>query len=636
MASLEDTMIGLLERGEHPTAAHFGGLERLLAGRGEIAASSFAAEFLSVMVATAATTSQDISQFVAELILGVSDDVALNEIIDTASSVLPLEPQDGRRAFEQLLNLAMDRGRTASFRSAAVRGALLFALGDTRRLAKLAGELSYCSSDDDPFFLGHAVRIAGVIFASEPSGGLREMIEASATVPEVFDQAQFELGLIAFREAVDELDPLHVATKLGVASELFEQAANYRSSRHDAQAFGAAVRVLQMFYAGEGAADLASAAVQVGTAASHFYRYSAREGWAFDMSRCLQVAALTSVSRKIAKLSASLLDPIWLEGARTIEEDLIDAYCANRTVAAGQAHRGLDTILRPRIDHELKSNEKHSAMVHAWLRRYVDGAPPELAPLAAIVSAGLDPQRPFTDAADAEPPFVAIIGRLRSSGEKGAAELASAMEQSLVTSAAHASENIMRILGDIGIRFKDLPDFNGPARDRFLMICLKLLKFLEHRLDATAGQDPTGAYLFYKPDADPPLEKKLQADLLSFLKAGAMPVGDEIRGVGGGRADIEVKIDRHRFIVEVKRELVDATVENLLESYGPQTKSYQATNVKMGFLFVLDLAKAKQGTPDIERCISIHRGDIFSDGVDRGIITLKMPGNRLSPSATKA
>ncbi|MGO7613615.1 hypothetical protein ACC689_20295 [Rhizobium ruizarguesonis] len=636
MQSLEETMVELLRRDDRPTAADFGGVGEIVARVGEIASSDFASEFLSTVVGEGAfsQTSETTSFFVAEMVEAATNDIALNEMIDSVARIVPLVEGATKRLFDHLLASAFDKALATSFRTAALRGALLFAGGSSGRLAKLAGELSYQGCDDDPHFVAHALRIAGLLYANEPSAGLRDLITASVSLKEVADQTQFELGMIAFRTAADEIAPKDVAATLADAQQHFDAAAQGRSSRHDAVAFSHAISVLRGFYDDAAVPDLKVAAARVEEAASMFHSYSVREVWPFDQGRALEVAALMSVSIRVAALSSSMADPIWLEGAATIENELIEAYCANRSVIGGRPERGLGAILRPRIEYGLRSNLHHAEMVQTWLRRFAVGAPPEFEPLAQIVADALDTPRSFTDAADGQPTFVAVVERLRSSSVAGAQELATAIEQSAIVDAINSSDNIQRILADIGSSFDGLPDFKDVAHARFLMICWKLLLFMEHRLDATAAQDPTGAYLFHRAGEPKPLEKKLQSDLLAFLHRGKMSAGDEIRGVAGGRADVEVKMDRHRFIVEVKRELSDGSFDAIMRNYGGQAKTYQATNVKLGFLFVLDLSKESQSTPDIENCVQVKRGVLFDDGIDRGMVLLRMPGNRIPPSSS--
>ncbi|NTJ08239.1 hypothetical protein [Rhizobium lusitanum] len=635
MQSLDETMIDLLERGEHPRASHFGGVAGMLARSGEIAHSDFAPEFLQAIVTEALETKDDIGDMVATVITAISDDIALNEAIDGVAPLVPLNQGSSGLLFDDLLRKALNRALATSFRTAALRGALLFCGQDSRRLSKLSGEIAYFGEDDDPYILAHAVRIGGVLYAATPTQGLFDLFKVATELEGVADQAHFELGMIALAESSAQESAEAAVEKLARAEDHFSVSTSLRSSRHDAQAFGAAVRVLRMFHQGETPEDLSTEAEKVGSAASAYCRYSTHADWAFDRSKSLQLAAFTSVAARIAGLSSSMLDPIWLEGALVIESELMVAYAANRTVLGGSSNRGLDVILRPRIAEEVRGNEHHTRMVGSWLQRFAKDAGPEHAELAALISSHLGERPPSIEAADGRPTFAALTDRLEATQLPGSAEILRAITQSNEVELSHASENLLAAMDTIGRSFNNFPSFSGPMGGRYLMICWKLLLFLEHRLDATAGQDPSGGYLFHEAGRDPPLEKELQADLLQFLKGTKLPSGDEVRGVGGGRADIEIKIDRHRFIIEVKRDFDDASFDTLLVKYGGQTKTYQATNVKLGFLFVLDLPSRPRGVPDIEKCYEIRRGDLFSDEIDRGIILLKMPANRISPSSVQ-
>ncbi|MBY3538089.1 hypothetical protein HFN68_35275 [Rhizobium laguerreae] len=607
----------------------------MLARRDEIAVSDFAPEFLLAAVAEALKTNDDIGDLAVTVIAAISDDVALNESIDGMASIVPLGRAASGLMFDDLLRKALNKALATSFRTAALRGALLFCGQDARRVSKLAGEIAYSGCEDDPDFLAHAVRIAGVLYAATGTHGLFDLLQEVVALEGVADQAHFELGMIALAESREMDSIASVIATLSAAEDHFTVSASLRASRHDAQAFGGAVRILRMFHQGEAPSDLRYEAETIGSAASAYCRYSVQDDWAFDRSKALQLAAFTSVATRIAGLSSSMLDPIWLEGAVVIESELMVAYAANRTVIGGSPGKGLDVILRPRIAEELRGNEHHARMVRSWLKRFADDAGPEHNELASIVTSDIGGRPPFIEAADGRPTFAALVDRLKATQLPGSAEIARAIVNSYEVEVTHVSENLLSAMDAVGRAFDDFPGFTGIPGGRYLMICWKLLLFLEHRLDATAAQDPSGAYLFYEAGKAAPLEKELQADLLRHLKGTKMPSGDEVRGVGGGRADIEIKTDRHRFIIEVKRDFDNAPFDTLLGKYGGQTKTYQATNVKLGFLFVLDLPQKPRGVPDIEKCFNVRRGDLFSDGIDRGIVQLKMPGNRISPSSVQ-
>lgn len=123
-----------------------------------------------------------------------------------------------------------------------------------------------------------------------------------------------------------------------------------------------------------------------------------------------------------------------------------------------------------------------------------------------------------------------------------------------------------------------------------------------------------------------PLEKELQQDYLRFLRASKLGTHDEVRGVAAGRV---------RIITEIKRESDDCSFDALLENYGEQTAAYQNTNVPLGMLMALDLTRCQSVGEHIS---ALHRaavGDFLDDGVRRGVLVVKVPGNRISPAVAR-
>jgi hypothetical protein len=169
---------------------------------------------------------------------------------------------------------------------------------------------------------------------------------------------------------------------------------------------------------------------------------------------------------------------------------------------------------------------------------------------------------------------------------------------------------------------------DAEVRTTFLSVVYKTLLFLEHRLNASPAQDPATKYLF-KPDA---LEHELQEDYFRFMKNCSLGSTDEERGIGGGRADVAFKIGNLKIVTEVKRETSDASFEVLVTKYSEQTAMYQTTNLRAGILLVLDLAPRESLLPHISTLYKAFVRDIMRDGTKRGIVVIRVPGNRVSPS----
>ncbi|MCP1121436.1 hypothetical protein [Robbsia andropogonis] len=64
-------------------------------------------------------------------------------------------------------------------------------------------------------------------------------------------------------------------------------------------------------------------------------------------------------------------------------------------------------------------------------------------------------------------------------------------------------------------------------------------------------------------------------------------------------------------VIEIKREMDDASFDSLASHYAGQTTDYQNVSIRLGFLLVLDLTAPKvEGTPHIRslmQCRSIQR-----------------------------
>jgi hypothetical protein len=86
-------------------------------------------------------------------------------------------------------------------------------------------------------------------------------------------------------------------------------------------------------------------------------------------------------------------------------------------------------------------------------------------------------------------------------------------------------------------------------------------------------------------------------------------------------------------VIEIKREMDDASFDSLVSHYAGQTTDYQNVSIRLGFLLVLDLTTPKlEGTPHIRslmQCRSIQR---LGESEPRHVVIVKVPGRRYLPS----
>lgn len=175
-------------------------------------------------------------------------------------------------------------------------------------------------------------------------------------------------------------------------------------------------------------------------------------------------------------------------------------------------------------------------------------------------------------------------------------------------------------------------DFVGDIRQHFEDVLLLVLRFLETRQNASPSTLGRRAeYLFDGPSV---LENQLGADLADFISAG--PTGHymkaEVRDIGGGRVDVLISVEDLEFMIELKREQSDSSRASL-DQYVPQTAAYQSTRPRLGVLMVLDLTARTDPDPHFRSNVWTNLFTVNNEDSARGIVVLRVPGNRQRPSA---
>lgn len=157
-----------------------------------------------------------------------------------------------------------------------------------------------------------------------------------------------------------------------------------------------------------------------------------------------------------------------------------------------------------------------------------------------------------------------------------------------------------------------------------------MIRFLAFCLNAQRGGAASHTAYLFNPGAT---EGELQQHLIEWFHGacGFTNLIVEAQQIGAGRIDLLLTFDAFRFVIELKREEDDAT-HNGLSAYLRQEAAYQATDIALGMLVVLDLTAGP--LPDHMR--DNVWVDVVSSsnpgGTDRHIIVVRVPGNRTAPS----
>jgi hypothetical protein len=176
-------------------------------------------------------------------------------------------------------------------------------------------------------------------------------------------------------------------------------------------------------------------------------------------------------------------------------------------------------------------------------------------------------------------------------------------------------------------------EYQGEIQQAFDFLLQQILIFCCDRQNAgTRDLGARGAYL----RARDPSEADLQSDLRDFLRGNLVgaEVLSEVSGIATGRTDLYITHGGLAFVIELKKHEGPFSRE-AADRYTAQATSYQAANVRLGFLGALELLDRSGPAPSIEECIW-HKAYVPNgSSLARHLIVFRVPGRLKSPSALR-
>ena len=174
-------------------------------------------------------------------------------------------------------------------------------------------------------------------------------------------------------------------------------------------------------------------------------------------------------------------------------------------------------------------------------------------------------------------------------------------------------------------------DFKDDVVPAVTHVLDQLIKFVARRLNT---QESTKAYLFDE-NAD---EHDLHADLYDWLSQGQLSSATnvEVQEVGAGRVDIQIVFPGFHLYLELKADETAVPVSDKA-AYIKQTVSYQASDVRIGFLIVLRLkpSRDKSPSPHLTELVSHTIVHVQGASTGRHVVMLEVPGNQTKPSSVR-
>lgn len=648
MNALESQLLEALEKGEAVSVLQLGGWQCLLAIAPELGTSPLVDEFIKIAVMEL-NKAEDVNtahglDFICTCFENATSDIALPVVIDELDKLSELSERIRKRIFVRALAVAEDKSLRSVARGAGVDGALRWALRqDSPASLKhlLTATLVSVDPQDDPVFLSHAARIIGVCYTHLRLYELKTVLGELCKVHGVVQDAAFELALANLEDALCAPDHNQVRSHLETARFWFRTVTLESEQNPAARTYLECIEALSAFEDirkdGEGADRLASIRRQILELV--MYHVSACDA-SWLGARNTQIMLWASFAERLHQCTYSMTDDSWFEPDLVIREHLLAILSLNRTFIQRDTQGFVRAIVKPRILDSIVTHSWQRGLLQKWMARNQDSdeavtAKAILEEVEVILSKSS--QFAVEQSTSELPSLSELLDKhgLSCGTKEAMLEAALAAQAQYLTSLSATSIGIFENCIEAVRAHHDFAA-NTNGRSLFGAVLLWTISFLHSRCNMGRMNAPV-AYLFEAEREELPKEESLQRDYSQMMTS---IVGHDARiempDVAGGRADVWFKLGGEHLVVEVKREMSNASFEALERAYSAQAAEYQNTSIRLGIVLVLDLTEVRASG-------SIHMADLVQarqlirsgETEPRWLVFVKVPGRRLPPSELK-
>lgn len=612
-----------------PRLCDLGGPE-MVARVGEASARSLYADRLVMAISG---YEQDLPDELAQIAFAVLAENPHPFVMAAAVHLLTrarLLTDQARKAQRILIARAEQRSSPAEalLASEALAGAFLLANNMGASQPAVVAALDDIGSSDNPSLVRRVARLAGLAWLWRRSPDLTDLLLRLSANDEAGEQALHELALIQLEVALSLPTRTEAIEGLEVAARMFEAASQADPELGEAIALQHSLKAVLLF-CNDG--DREAIEFEIGQA-----RRAAIDRRLEIDPRSLRTWLRPSVTSEVAwyelanlleGLSQRLDERSWLRAVPVLQQlsklriallafadrsgDALRVSITERVAEGIVAHDGLVSHLTAWIDDpgtsDQEKQEAHALLESVETARKRSQGKDEGRANAAITA------RPADDRSPGDPLWPLVAG----------GTLSGKLEEAFfaLDSELHAHDDYQ----------------NGVMRDFRILLNYHIL-YLAHCLDITGTMAEESFPFLFDAGSSKPLEITLQRSLWNYLclQVQGFPqhqIVREVPDVGTGRADIAIVRPSWRMVIEVKREVSDASREGIRKYLG-QAASYTLTGPRISLLVVLDLCSQKDWALTIEdNCwIEWIRGP--GDSHARAVAVFRIPGMRIAPSRT--
>lgn len=631
---IETRLINLLTNSEEVNISSLGGIEAVLAGWHSIARSKMADEFLLALVIDSTIDSLGSQNSVTALYNQTLRDnpdplVIRNVALQIASNAPKLTG-----CFNTIFDLLTSK--LSSF----IRGQFLFAafaiaLLEKPKQYKLISFLLENGEGEEELFLQYQVKTIGLAYSFFANEDLLYQLEEFHAYLSDHDELYFELGMAYLKKGLASLEKKYTQECLLKAMGYFSSAEQL--GRNDAACYYRLLSIITQFSIDEGQSSLNGRLQDLNIqlrryAAYHLYRVEF--GWA--NLRQKELMNWYQLSNKLTELSHHLGEKGWLNPILIIEDYLLQIYDAQRSILVHGCDSGVNLIIRPEVTRRMSRLSEKVNLLEQWMASALEHSAMPVAKQLLIeiekYKAGLTLGNEFGTTSSRLIDVVPTVAKISPDDQNAFLRFA---KQRL------AQENLKKDKALEAIFCNVMDTFSKAGLDTdseiwfgFQQIVFYTLFFLRERMDNTVKNFLRMGYLF---DGENVKESTLQDDYYQNIAPLILNcnVVTEQMDIAGGRADVLFRFPDFFMVGEVKREKRKLTMKQIAEAYIGQTKEYQNTSAKLGTLLVLDLAAKPSGIGSIESNVKPFVINADENNQKRGILLVKIPGNRIKPSQMK-
>ena len=613
LTSSEKKIVELLESNYPLSIDALGGMSELTAHCDDLAKSPLLPFLFDAIISSFPTLAEEerfsASTLMLDLLKKTSHDVAFIDSVDKLISHATLFVDISDPLTQIFIQKVQDGSTPELIRTASLEAALQWMSHSRRYQLRLIDCLLGIQIDSESSnFLAHAVKIMGFAHAQWNERELVSKIASILNVEGAYPEAAFEYAMTLLYEGLNGRTSEFCYSSFQQSANFFRQSLQAVETNPQAKIFALSVELLYEFYQKNISVDIAAYSEQLSIAIFEYENWSKpKSAYFWNKERRKELYAWDKLANILGNTLTKIREPSLNEAALVIETCILAAYSCSRNILCMDGESGLELLIKNQIEESLTK----PGLIHhleIWLEENKTHPKYEIG--------------------------LSIFNKVQLLLNDGYEEKNDLFRLLLVDAVEYALLNLTSKEKDVLISLLPMiqasPDYSN-SRIMVNAIIVNIVKFVASRLDVTRGCDPGVAYLYseYKAKVS---EKDLQMDLYKWLY-GTCGGQLEISNIGGGRTDISCTHGSDRTIIEVKKENFDSSFQALSSKYTNQTISYQATNIRIGFLAVLDLTLSpQQPSPHITHLFHAAKVRLDGNSDERLVIIFKIPGNRQYPS----